>query len=73
MDDRIKLLSSFVIKILCSICKGKISTFVVFRGGKKDLVEMIISLDSHCHCFRELYYLKCGRLSVESGEMAVTI
>lgn len=36
MDGRIKLLSSFVIKILCNICKGKISTFVSL-GGKKIL------------------------------------
>lgn len=37
MDGGIKLLSSFVIRILCNICKGKISTFVVLEGGKARL------------------------------------
>lgn len=46
MVGRIKLLSSFVIKILCNICKGKISTFVVLKGKEKELVEIIISLVS---------------------------
>lgn len=34
MDGRIKLLSSFIIKILRNICKGKISTFVVLEEKK---------------------------------------
>lgn len=38
MDGGIKLLSSFVIKILCNICKGKISTFVVLEGKKARLL-----------------------------------
>lgn len=37
IDGGIKLLSSFVIKILCNICKGKISTFVVLEGKKARL------------------------------------
>lgn len=60
MDGRIKLLSSFVIKILCNICKGKISTFVVLEE-KKGLAEIVISLVSRYHCSRESYHLKCGR------------
>lgn len=71
MDGRIKLLSSFVIKILCNICKGKISTFMVLEG-KKDLVEIIISLVSRYHCYRELCHLKCGRISLSEG-MAIII
>lgn len=58
MDGRIKLLSSFVIKILCNICKGKISTFVVVEG-KKDLVEIVISLVSVTTVRGGLYHLKC--------------
>lgn len=42
MDGRIKLLSSFVIKILCNICKGKISIFVSL-GGKKILWRLLFS------------------------------
>lgn len=61
MDGSIKLLSSFVIKILCNICKGKISTFVVLEG-KKDLAEIVISLVSlYNPCYRKSYHLKCGR------------
>lgn len=67
MEGRIKLWSSFVIKILCNICKGKISTFVVLEGAK-DLVEIIISLVSRYHC----YPLKCGRISLSRG-MAIII
>lgn len=35
VDGRMRSLSSFVVKILCHICKGKISTFVVLEGKKK--------------------------------------
>lgn len=34
MAGRIELLNSFVIRILCNICKGKISTFAVL-GEKR--------------------------------------
>lgn len=50
VDGRMRSLSSFVVKILCHICKGKISTFVVLEGKKNGLVETFLSLVSHCHC-----------------------
>lgn len=71
MAGRIKLLNSFVIRILCNIRKGKISTFAVL-GGEKDLVEIIISSVPHYHCFRELCHLKCGGVSLRGG-MAISI
>lgn len=40
--------------------------------GKKDLVEIIISLVSRYHCYRELCHLKCGRISLSEG-MAIII
>lgn len=43
MDGGIKLLSSFVIKILCNICKGKISTFVVLEGEKGKIIISLVS------------------------------
>lgn len=50
VDGRMRSLSSFVVKILCHICKGKISTFVVLEEKKNSLVETFLPLVSHCHC-----------------------
>lgn len=44
VDGRIRSLSSFVVKILCHICKGKISTFVVLEEKKKQPCGDIPSL-----------------------------
>lgn len=70
MAGRIKLLNSFVIRILCNICKGKMSTFVVF-GEKRPCGDY--------HFFGSSFPLLSGVVSfkmwwsVLSGGVAISI
>lgn len=64
VGSRIKLLSGFVIKISCNICKGKISTFMVLERERKERLYE----DNHFHprsplLLLESHRLRCGKRS----------